>query len=73
MVAPSSEEKQMETPHHGFVFLSPGVEVLFLEQVFRVGVEVSILSLLGGNSQLRMAAPGVGSGQHDSVYCGASA
>ena len=50
----------------------PPVEVLFLEQVFKVGVEVSILALLGG-SQLRMASPGVGSEQHDSVCCGASA
>ena len=49
------------------------VAVLFLEQVLRVGVEVSVPSVLGGSCQLKMAAPGAGLGLHDSVCYGASA
>lgn len=49
------------------------VAVLFLEQVLRVGVEVSIPSVLGGSCQLKMAALGVGLGLRDPVCYGASA
>lgn len=46
---------------------------LFLECVLRVGAEVSVLSVLGGSSQLRMVAPGVDLGMHDFACGGASA